>query len=201
MTNNTSTLEAPQHAATTDEVISNGAISFGPITQSERAERISQVSAWAQSLSERPERGALTVSVEGAAAGSVGSVFHASGHRIVVDEPATLAGDGLAASPVEYVLTALLSCQVVTYRVWAANLGIVVDSIEASAEGDLDARGFLGIDDSVRPGFQGIRVSVRVSGPETEARYRELQSAVDTHCPVQDLFANQTPVTTELVVG
>lgn len=173
---------------------------FAPITEAERAERIARVGEWAGSLREHPERGALTFSVESASAGSVGSVHRASGHRIVVDEPAALAGDGLAPNPVEYALTALLSCQVVTYRVWAANLGIAVDTIEASADGDLDARGFLGIDDAVRPGFTGIRVRVRVSGPETEERYRELQEAVEAHCPVQDLFANPTPVATELVV-
>lgn len=195
MTSNTIAPEAPLSVTATD------AISFDPITESERAERIAQVSKWAQTLADKPKRSSLTVSVDGVGAGSVGSVFQAGGHRIVVDEPAALAGDGLAATPVEYALTALLSCQIVTYRVWAANLGIVVDTIEASAEGDLDVRGFLGIDDSVRPGFQGIRVNVRVSGPETEERYRELQSTVDAHCPVQDLFANQTPVTTELVVG
>lgn len=185
-------------AAATETAV--GTSPFGPITENERAARIAQVGQWASSLVEHPERGELTFQVAGASAGAVGSVFAASGHRIVVDEPAALAGDGLAANPVEYALTALLSCQVVTYRVWAANLGITVDTIEASAEGDLDARGFLGIDDSVRPGFTGVRVSVRVSGPETAERYRELQEAVEAHCPVQDLFANPTPITTELLI-
>ncbi len=187
---------APEEA--TD--IATASSPFAPITESERAERIARVGEWAGSLAEQPERGALTFHVAGQSAGSVGSVYRASGHRIVVDEPAALAGDGLAPNPVEYALTALLSCQVVTYRVWAANLGITVDTIEASADGDLDARGFLGVDDSVRPGFTGIRLTVRVSGPESEERYLELRRAVEAHCPVQDLFANPTPITTRLEV-
>lgn len=173
---------------------------FAPITEAERGARIASVGQWAETLRAQPERGALKFSVAGEAAGSVGSVFHAGEHRLVVDEPAALAGDGLAANPVEYALTALLSCQVVTYRVWAANLGIAVDTIEAAAVGDIDVRGFLGIDDSVRPGFSGVRVEVTVSGPETEARYRELEAAVQTHCPVLDLFANATPVETSLTI-
>lgn len=189
--------EAAQAAAPAAQIDS---APFAPISEEQRAERITRVGAWAATLNEHPERANLTFGVAGHSAGSVGSVWNASGHRLVVDEPAALAGDGLAANPVEYALTALLSCQVVTYRVWAANLGITVDTIEASADGDLDVRGFLGLDDSVRPGFSGIRVQVRVSGPETAERYRELQAAVEAHCPVQDLFANPTPVVAELVV-
>lgn len=173
---------------------------FAPITPEERSVRLASLGAWAQGIVEDPSKAALTVRVAGEAAGSVGSVYSASGHRLVVDEPAALGGDGLAANPVEFALTALLSCQVVTYRLWAEKLGIILHTIEATADGALDVRGFLGLDDSVRPGFQGISVQVRVSGPETAERYRELQYAVDAHCPVLDLFANATPLQTELIV-
>ena len=98
----------------------------------------------------------------------------------------------------EYYLASLLSCQVVTYRVWAEKLGIVVDDIKAKAEGDLDVRGFFGFDDDVRPGFGEVRVVVTVTGPETRERYEELQQAVDDHCPVLDLTRNPTPIHTVL---
>lgn len=55
------------------------------------------------------------------------------------DERAALAGDDVAASPVEYALGALISCQVVVYRLSAQALGIIVDEIDVQAEGDLDA--------------------------------------------------------------
>lgn len=173
---------------------------FEPITPAERSTKLASLGAWAQGIAEDPTKAALNVRVTGAAAGAVGSVYSAGGHRLVVDEPTALGGEGLAANPVEFALTALLSCQVVTYRVWAEKLGITLDTIEATADGALDVRGFLGLDDSVRPGFQGISVEVRVSGPETAERYRELQDAVDAHCPVLDLFANPTPLQTELIV-
>ncbi|SHS75675.1 Uncharacterised protein [Mycobacteroides abscessus subsp. abscessus] len=60
-------------------------------------------------------------------------------------------------------------------------------------------RGFFGLEDSVRPGFQQIRVTVTVAGPDTDARYRELQEAVDAHCPVLDLTTGTTPVHTTLI--
>jgi uncharacterized OsmC-like protein len=117
---------------------------------------------------------------------------------VEVDEPPALGGENKAANPVEYYLASLLSCQVVTYRVWAEKLGIVVDDIKAKAEGDLDVRGFFGFDDNVRPGFGEVRVVVTVTGPESRERYEELQKAVDDHCPVLDLTRNPTPIRTVL---
>ncbi|OZD67930.1 osmotically inducible protein OsmC [Rhodococcus sp. 05-340-1] len=117
---------------------------------------------------------------------------------VEVDEPPALGGENKAANPVEYYLASLLSCQVVTYRVWAEKLGIVVDDIKATAEGDLDVRGFFGFDDNVRPGFGEVRVVVTVTGPESRERYEELQKAVDDHCPVLDLTRNPTPIHTVL---
>ncbi len=64
------------------------------------------------------------------------------------------------------------------------------------AEGDLDARRLFGIDESVRAGFGAVRLNISISGPESAERYDELRAAVDAHCPMLDLFANETPVTT-----
>lgn len=133
--------------------------------------------------------------------GTVGSAITLGKYQVHVDEPPALGGQHTAPNPVEYYLASLLSCQVVTYRFWAERLGIQVDSLRASAEGDLDVRGFFGLDESVRPGFQQIRVTVNVSGPETAERYRELQEAVDAHCPVLDLTTGATPVHTQLIIG
>ncbi len=62
-------------------------------------------------------------------------------------------------------------------------------------------RGFFGLDDAVRPGFGAVRLRVRLLGPEPAERYAELHRAVEEHCPVLDLFANPTPVTTTRVTG
>ncbi len=95
----------------------------------------------------------------------------------------------------------MLSCQIVTYRFWAQRLGIEVSSLSASAEGDLDVHGFFGLNPTVRPGFQEIRVTVDIEGPATEEQYRELQRIVDEHCPVLDLTVEPTPVRTTLNVA
>jgi len=132
---------------------------------------------------------------------AVASTASLGRYRVEVDEPPALGGEGTAPNPVEYYLASLLSCQIVTWRVWAQKLGIAVDEITARVEGELDVQGFFGFDDSVRAGFQEVRLVVTVTGPEAPDRYRELQAAVDAHCPVLDLTRNPTPVTTNLEIA
>jgi uncharacterized OsmC-like protein len=122
-----------------------------------------------------------------------------SGHTFAVDEPEALGGANVAANPVEYALAALGSCQAITYQVWAAQLGVKLDKVEIGIDGDIDLRGFFGIDEGVRPGFNTVRIRVSLSGPESEGRYKELAAAVDAHCPVLDLFRNPVPVQRQLV--
>jgi uncharacterized OsmC-like protein len=121
-----------------------------------------------------------------------------SGHRFIVDEPETLGGGNTAANPVEYALASLGSCQAISYRVWAAQLGLELEKVEVEIEGDIDLRGFFGVDETVRPGLNAVRMRVRLVGPEPDARYEELAAAVDAHCPVLDLFRNPVSVEREL---
>ena len=121
-------------------------------------------------------------------------------HSVKVDEPDALGGQDLGANPVEHALIALASCQAITYRFWAAKLGVELEGLEITAEGDLDVRGFFGFDDAVRPGFTGVRLEITPAGPESAERYQELADAVDAHCPVLDLFTNQTPVERRIAV-
>jgi len=122
-------------------------------------------------------------------------------HTFKVDEPSALGGADAAANPVQYALASLGSCQAITYRVWATQLGVKIYTITVRTEGDLDLRGFFGVDDEVRPGFSAVRVEVTVSGPETPERYADLAAAVDAHCPVLDLFQNPVPVSRSLATS
>ena len=157
--------------------------------------------AWSERIDARREAAHLTYTVTGQGVGAVASTLRAGRHEFAVDEPAALAGDDLAASPVEVALGALISCQIVVYRLYAHALGIRLDDVEVTAEGDLDAARLFGKDDSVRAGFGDVRLLVRLTGPESEERYEELRAAVDAHCPVLDLFQNPTPVTTRVEVS
>jgi uncharacterized OsmC-like protein len=164
-----------------------------------RAETLTAiVAATAGAVSTDPDAARVLFTASGRSTDAVATELRSRRHTWRIDEPASLGGADSATNPVEAALGALLACQTVTYRFWAAQLGIRLDDVELTADGDLDVRGFFGLDDDVRPGFSQIRVAVRLVGPEPE-RYAELHAAVDAHCPVLDLFTRPTSVTTTLV--
>jgi putative redox protein len=168
----------------------------------DRASRLTAAGqAWNSRIAAKPESAQLTYSVTGRGEGSVGTVLTAGKHVFRIDEPEALAGDDVAASPVEIALGALIACQVVVFRLYAQALDIRVDDISVIAEGDLDVRGLFAIDESVRNGFSAIRLITTITGPESQERYNELREVVDAHCPVFDLFANPTLITAQVVKG
>ena len=159
------------------------------------------ISATTSAVADDPGAGAARVTASGhLEGGDVRVALRAGRHEVTVDEPAALGGEDAGASPVQHALIALASCQAITYRFWATNLGIALDDVEVDVEADIDLRGFFGLEEAVRAGFGEVRVSVTPKGPETAERYRELAEAVDAHCPVLDLFSNATPVRTRLAV-
>lgn len=165
------------------------------ISAEDRAERLTSAGqAWNDRIAASVKNAQLVFSAKGSAQGSVSSVITAGKHTFTVDEPAPLAGDDAAPNPVEYALGALISCQIVVYRLYAHNLGLTIENLEVSAEGDLDVRGLFGADDTVRPGLSAVRVTVDITGPDSDEAYQELQTTVDAHCPVFDIFTNPTPI-------
>ena len=171
------------------------AVTAAAVTSEERAARLLEAgTGWNTRIAADAANALLTYKVTGEGEGAVASVIRAGRHSFIVDEPGALAGDDLGASPVEFALGALISCQIVVYRLYANALGIRVDDIDITAEGDLDARRLFGIDETVRAGFTEVRLDIKLSGPESDERYQQLRDVVDAHCPVLDLFANATPV-------
>ena len=90
------------------------------------------------------------------------------------DEPDVLLGKDNGANPVEYLLHALAACMTTSMVYHAAARGIAVESVESKLEGDLDLRGFLGLDENVRPGYENIRVTFKVKADATAEQLEEL---------------------------
>ena len=154
-----------------------------------------------QAIAGNPEKARVVFTAQGTLVGVTEVDISTGSHTFKVDEPPALGGADAAANPVQYALASLGSCQAITYRFWAAQLGVELDSITVRVEGDLDLRGFFGVDDAVRPGLTAVRVEVTVAGPESQQRYAELAAAVDEHCPVLDLFKNPVPVSRALTTA
>lgn len=62
--------------------------------------------------------------------------------------------------------------------------------MESSLEGELDLRGFLGLSDQVRRGYQNIRVTFKV---KADAPAETLQDLCK-YSPVFDIVSNPVPV-------
>ena len=75
-------------------------------------------------------------------------------------------------------MTALNACIMVGYVAGAAVKGIVLERVEIETGGELDLRGFLGIDPDVRPGYEAIRYTVRIKGNGTPQQFREIHETV-----------------------
>jgi uncharacterized OsmC-like protein len=95
-----------------------------------------------------------------------------------VDEPFELLGSNTAPNPQELLLTALNACITVGYVAGAAVQGIQLDQLEIESRGQLDLRGFLGIDESVPAGYDTIRYDVRIKGNGTEDQFRAIHENV-----------------------
>jgi len=94
--------------------------------------------------------------------GAKQELAHKQAFDIRADEPPLLTGHDHAPNPAEYLLGALATCISTSVVAHAAVRGISIEELESDVEGDIDLRGFLGLDESVPKGFTDIRVKLRV---------------------------------------
>lgn len=94
-------------------------------------------------------------------------------HNLEIDEPKELGGTDKGPNPVELILAALGGCQEIVLRFYGKKLGIDIQSVETTVDGDLDLGGFLGVP-NVRPGFQKITSTTKVKVKGNPEKISEL---------------------------
>ncbi|HYD36742.1 MAG TPA: OsmC family protein [Allosphingosinicella sp.] len=102
---------------------------------------------------------------------------------IVADEPHELLGTNAAPNPQELLMSAVNACMVVGYVAQASVRGITLDSCRIETEGELDLRGFLGIDETVPAGYRRITYTVLLEGDGSREQYEEIHQAVMATSP------------------
>jgi uncharacterized OsmC-like protein len=102
----------------------------------------------------------------------------ARSHRIIADEPCELLGSDSAPNPQELLMAAANACMTVGYVAGAALKGITLQKLEIRTKGSLDLRGFLGLDDSVPPGYEAIDYEVQIAGNGTPEQFEEIHETV-----------------------
>lgn len=108
----------------------------------------------------------------------LGGEQHARHFEIAADEPAELLGQNTAPNPQELLMAALNACLSVGYAANAAAMGITIHSLQIETEGELDLRGFLGLDPAVNPGYDEVTYVVRLHTDASRQRVEELHEVV-----------------------
>jgi uncharacterized OsmC-like protein len=75
---------------------------------------------------------------------------------IDIDEPCELGGTNQFANPQEHLIAALNACMTVGYVAQCAVRGITLESLKIETDGEIDLRGFLGLDPTVIPGYENL---------------------------------------------
>jgi uncharacterized OsmC-like protein len=118
-------------------------------------------------------------------------IFHKKTFTLNADEPEILAGNDTAPNPVEYLLQALISCLTSSLVYHAAAHNIHIREIESEIEGYMDIRGFMGLSNDVRKGYDKIRINFRV---KSDSKDMDLLKSFFSFSPVYDVVSRGTNV-------
>ena len=129
--------------------------------------------------------------------GALQDIERPQAFELHADEHPILLGRDQGPNAGEYLLQALAACVTSTLVYHAAARGIVIEEVESTVEGDIDLRGFLGTDKSVRNGFQNIRMSFAICADLSDQELQELAKLGPTFSPVLDSLTKGVPVTVQ----
>jgi len=117
------------------------------------------------------------------------AVFRSGAHPAV-------GGDGDVPCSGDLLLAALAACQETTLRMVAANMGIDLEELEVSVEGDWDPRGTLAMGEEFPIGITAVRAHTRVvvRGDERGERAERLLRSAERYCVVLSTLRAGVPV-------
>lgn len=129
---------------------------------------------------------------------TMGGVRVSRSFSIDIDEPHELGGGNTHANPQEYLLAALNACTIVGYTALCSLHGIALQKLEITTEGDIDLRGFFGLDPTVPAGYPELRTRVVIKSNGTDEQLREIHKLVMATSP--NVYNVSRPVTLKPVL-
>lgn len=153
-----------------------------------------------RSVQEDPSRARFSFSTRTHWKGGAQTETTARGRTIAADEPEAFGGQDSAADPVELLLAALASCVSIGLVTQAAKRGIDFEDFEVDVRGDMDLRGYLGLDEEVRPGYDNITYTVRVKTDAPAEVIEEMLRASERTSPMFDNIRNGVGITSVVEV-
>lgn len=120
-------------------------------------------------------------------------------YKMDYDFPIQFSGEGRGPTVCEVCRGSLAACLTQTIVIHATSRDIQIDSINIDVEGDVNLRGFTGIDSDVRPGAQQFRVNLKInSNTASKEQINELYEIGKKFSPAFDTLTNGTSV---VIVG
>ncbi len=153
-----------------------------------------------------PESAKLTITVRSVTDGDdpmrcrISTVPYAGGEPATYDVGAHPMAGGLGdlACSGDVLLASLAACQEITLRMVAAAMGIQLQEVEVTVEGDMDFRGTMGIDPETPVGFQRIRTNIRVAVDAPADRLERLAQRAERYCVVASTLRQPPSLTTSI---
>ena len=118
---------------------------------------------------------------------------------VTMDAPSGLGGVDAAPTAAETLVAAFAGCLISGVATNAALFDVPIDAIDVDMEADIDFRGLLGHDKSVRNGFGDIRYTVTIQSPAPEEKVRRCKETIDRKSPVADTIANPVNVSSKFI--
>lgn len=141
-----------------------------------------------QLLALKPTRGMLSCTTKARLRDGLSCEISEGPWQLHADMPAKAGGDETAPTPGVLGRAALASCLVIGIATWSARLGIQIDDLQVEVHADFNARGELGADDSVRPGYTSVRYEIAIDSPAPRERLVEMLELAERHSPYLDVF-------------
>ena len=119
------------------------------------------------------------------------AVYQAEAHKGV-------GGGGAVACSGDLLLAALAACAQITCQMVATAMGIPIDRIGVTVEGDMDLQGTLGLSKTVPVGFETIRVQFDMDAPKATAeQLGRLREKAEQYCVVMQTLLHPPKLETE----
>jgi uncharacterized OsmC-like protein len=157
---------------------------------------------------EDPQR-ALSVKWAATTAGAGADAFHSVveigkgygvSQRLGIDHK--VGGDHDLPNPADLLCAALAACEDSAVRMIADLLGVQILDLRVEVTGEVDVRGALAIDRSVKVGFRSMncRVHVRVPQSTEQPRLAALRKQAEASCVTLDTLRSGVPVAVDFAV-
>jgi uncharacterized OsmC-like protein len=109
-------------------------------------------------------------------------------------------GEGDLPCSGDILLGSLAACQEITLRMVAAAMGIKLDRLELTVDGEMDFRGTMGIDPETPVGFQRITTTIRLAADAPADRLERLIQRAERYCVVASTLRNSPEMETSFVI-